>query len=100
MSILALHRACMIAVFGLCAALTAIGANDADIRQKPFTVVLDAGHGGKDFGLYLKKARGCYFKAGTRKLREDGISYPHHHGRFCMEEAGLKTGVAVWQCQS
>ena len=50
MSILALHRACMIAVFGLCAALTAIGANDADIRQKPFTVVLDAGHGGKDYG--------------------------------------------------
>lgn len=52
--------------------------------------------GGEDFSLYLRKARGCYFKVGTRKLREDGISYPHHHGRFCMEEAGLKTGVAAW----
>lgn len=52
--------------------------------------------GGEDFSLYLTKTRGCYFKVGTKKLREDGINYPHHHARFCMDEAGLKYGVAAW----
>ena len=52
--------------------------------------------GGEDFSLYLTKTKGCYFKIGTRKYREDGVNYPHHHARFYMDEAGLKTGVLAW----
>ncbi len=51
--------------------------------------------GGEDFSRYLEKARGCYFKIGTRGLR-DGVEYPHHHSRFCLNEDGLKYGVEAW----
>lgn len=51
--------------------------------------------GGEDFSRYLTKCRGCYFKIGTKALR-DGQVYPHHHARFCLNEAGLRYGVQAW----
>jgi len=51
--------------------------------------------GGEDFSCYLEKTRGCYFKVGTKGLR-DGVCYPHHHARFLINEDGLKYGVQAW----
>lgn len=51
--------------------------------------------GGEDFSRYLTKCRGCYFKIGTKAVR-DGVVYPHHHARFCLNEAGLRYGVQAW----
>ncbi len=51
--------------------------------------------GGEDFSCYLTRTRGCYFKIGTRGLR-DGVEYPHHHCRFFLNEAGLRYGVEAW----
>lgn len=51
--------------------------------------------GGEDFSRYLTKCRGCYFKIGTKAVR-DGQVYPHHHARFCLNEAGLRYGVQAW----
>lgn len=51
--------------------------------------------GGEDFSAYLRKCPGCYFKVGTQIFR-DGVSYPHHHCRFDIDESGLKYGVEAW----
>lgn len=52
--------------------------------------------GGEDFYHYLQICnQSCYFQIGTRGLR-DGIEYPHHHSRFCLNESGLRYGVQAW----
>ena len=52
--------------------------------------------GGEDFCNYLAKCKNsCYFQIGTKGLG-DGVEYPHHHPRFCLNEAGLRYGVQAW----
>ena len=48
--------------------------------------------GGEDFSAFLQKAPGAFFfiGAGNEQL---GITYPHHHPRFTVDEDALAIGV-------
>ncbi len=48
--------------------------------------------GGEDFSAYLEKAPGAFFWVGAG--HEDAI--PHHHPRFTIDEAALRSGIAVF----
>lgn len=50
--------------------------------------------GGDDMALWLEAAPGCYFFVGARN-EDAGISYPHHHPRFDIDEAALPIAVEV-----
>lgn len=43
--------------------------------------------GGDDMALWLERAPGAYFFVGSRG--SDASAYPHHHGRFDLDEAAL-----------
>ncbi len=48
--------------------------------------------GGEDFSAYLEKAPGAFFWVGAGS--EDAVS--HHHPRFTIDEAALRSGMAVF----
>ena len=48
--------------------------------------------GGEDFSAYLEKAPGAFFFIGAGNERA-GITYPHHHPRFTVDEDALAIGV-------
>ncbi|MGG3470622.1 M20 family metallopeptidase [Neobacillus pocheonensis] len=48
--------------------------------------------GGEDFSAFMEKAPGCYFYVGAGN-EEQGITYPHHHARFTIDEDALEIGV-------
>jgi amidohydrolase len=48
--------------------------------------------GGEDFSAYLEKAPGAFFWVGAG--HEDAV--PHHHPRFTIDEAALRSGIAVF----
>lgn len=50
--------------------------------------------GGEDFSAYLTKVPGAYFNVGARN-EEVGITAPHHHPKFSVDEASLVTGVQM-----
>ena len=48
--------------------------------------------GGEDMSLYLEKVPGCFAFVGLRNDRR-GITFPHHHPRFDMDEECLAVGT-------
>ena len=50
--------------------------------------------GSEDFSYYLQKVPGSFVFFGT-KSAEKGITYPHHHPRFDIDEDVLPTGAAL-----
>jgi amidohydrolase len=48
--------------------------------------------GGEDFSAYLEKAPGAFFWIGAG--HENAV--PHHHPRFTIDEAALRSGIAVF----
>lgn len=51
--------------------------------------------GGEDFSAFQQKAPGCYFYVGAGN-EEKGITYPHHHERFTIDEDALEIGVKTF----
>ncbi|MFJ5716410.1 M20 family metallopeptidase [Neobacillus sp. NPDC093127] len=51
--------------------------------------------GGEDFSAFMEKAPGCYFYVGAGN-EELGITYPHHHERFTVDEDALEIGVKTF----
>ncbi|MFP5113074.1 M20 family metallopeptidase [Bacillaceae bacterium C204] len=51
--------------------------------------------GGEDFSAFMEKAPGCYFYVGAGN-EEQGITYPHHHERFTIDEEALEIGVKTF----
>jgi amidohydrolase len=51
--------------------------------------------GGEDFSAYQQKAPGAFFYVGAGN-KEKGITYPHHHARFDVDEAALEIGVKTF----
>ncbi|MDN4524850.1 M20 family metallopeptidase [Fictibacillus fluitans] len=50
---------------------------------------------GEDFSAFLQQTDGCFFFTGARN-EEKGITYPHHHARFTIDEDALERGVAMF----
>lgn len=51
--------------------------------------------GGEDFSAYLTKAPGTFVLIGAGNV-EKGITAPHHHPKFMVDEAALEHGVKVY----
>jgi amidohydrolase len=51
--------------------------------------------GGEDCSAFMEKAPGCYFYVGAGN-EEKGITYPHHHERFTIDEDALEIGVKTF----
>jgi amidohydrolase len=49
--------------------------------------------GAEDFSFFAEKVPATYFVLGCRG--DGGSAFPHHHGRFDMDEAALATGVRI-----
>lgn len=50
--------------------------------------------GGEDFAFYLEKAKGAFLGLGIYN-EEKGITYPHHHPKFDVDESVLWKGTAI-----
>jgi amidohydrolase len=50
---------------------------------------------GEDFSVYLAEIPGCFAFIGCGNVKE-GISYPHHHPRFDMDERALGYGTEMF----
>jgi amidohydrolase len=57
------------------------------IEPEPLTV-------GDDIGLFLRRVPGCYFLLGAGN-DEAGITAPHHHPNFDIDERCLPIGAEV-----
>ena len=53
--------------------------------------------GSEDFSAFQREAPGCFLSLGARN-EEKGITYPHHHPRFTIDEDALPIGVKVFVC--
>ncbi|SNT01535.1 amidohydrolase [Anaerovirgula multivorans] len=51
--------------------------------------------GGEDFAMYLEKTPGIIAFVGARN-EEKAANYPHHHGRFNIDEDALEIGAALY----
>jgi amidohydrolase len=51
--------------------------------------------GGEDFSAFQQKAPGCFFYVGAGN-KDKGITYPHHHPRFTIDEDALEIGVKMF----
>lgn len=51
--------------------------------------------GGEDFSAFQQKAPGAFFYVGAGNA-EKGITYPHHHARFTVDEEALEIGVKTF----
>ncbi|ALC90794.1 N-acyl-L-amino acid amidohydrolase [Bacillus sp. FJAT-18017] len=51
--------------------------------------------GGEDFSAFQQKAPGAFFYVGAGN-EEKGITYPHHHARFTIDEDALEIGVKMF----
>lgn len=51
--------------------------------------------GGEDFSAFQQKAPGAFFYVGAGN-EEKGITYPHHHARFTIDEDSLEVGVKMF----
>ncbi len=49
--------------------------------------------GAEDFSFFAERVPACYFVIGSNGSAES--SFPHHHGRFDIDEAALETGVRI-----
>lgn len=50
--------------------------------------------GGEDFSYFALERPGCFFMVGVRN-EERGITWPHHHPRFDLDEDGMEAGIAT-----
>ncbi|MFC7392430.1 M20 family metallopeptidase [Scopulibacillus cellulosilyticus] len=50
---------------------------------------------GEDFSAYQQAAPGTFFYVGAGN-KEKGITYPHHHARFTIDEDALEKGVNIF----
>ena len=53
--------------------------------------------GSEDFSAFQREAPGSFFSVGARN-EEKGITYPHHHPRFTIDEDALPVGVKMFVC--
>ena len=53
--------------------------------------------GSEDFSAFQREAPGSFFSVGARN-EEKGITYPHHHPRFTIDEDALPIGVKMFVC--
>jgi amidohydrolase len=53
--------------------------------------------GSEDFSAFQKEAPGSFFSVGARN-EEKGITHPHHHPRFTIDEDALTIGVKMFVC--
>jgi len=51
--------------------------------------------GGEDFSAYLTKAPGTFILIGAGNV-EEGVTAPHHHPRFTVDERALDHGVELY----
>lgn len=51
--------------------------------------------GGEDFSAYSQKVPSCFVLVGAGN-EEKGITYPHHHPRFTLDEDALEDGVTLF----
>jgi amidohydrolase len=51
--------------------------------------------GGEDFSAYLQNTPGTFFFVGAGN-KEKGLSYPHHHPQFNIDEEGMINGVRIF----
>ncbi|MHA6261500.1 M20 family metallopeptidase [Sporosarcina sp. CAU 1771] len=49
----------------------------------------------EDFSAFQQKAPGCFFLIGAGN-QEKGITYPHHHPKFELDEDALNIGVEIF----
>ncbi|MED1722153.1 M20 family metallopeptidase [Brevibacillus parabrevis] len=80
--------------------------NDAEVTRLMEEVVVEAlgeewvehmrpTMGGEDFSAFQQKAPGCFFYVAAGN-KEKGITYPHHHPRFTIDEDALEIGVKMF----
>ena len=70
------------------AAVATVGENLVDSDEQVLT------SGSDDMAFFLDAAPGCYFIVGTRN-EQKGVTYPHHHPRFNVDEDSLPVAVEV-----
>lgn len=58
------------------------------------TIHISPSMGAEDFAYYLHKVPGTYFFTGAGN-EEKGITYPHHHGRFDIDEQAMLIAAKV-----
>lgn len=66
-------------------AIKAIGDDKVQILEKPILA-------GEDFAYYLEEVKGAYVLL-RNPLHVEGIAYPHHNGRFGLNEEHFIKGV-------
>jgi len=49
--------------------------------------------GAEDFSFFAERVPACYFVIGSGG--DERTRYPHHHGKFDLDEAALETGVKI-----
>lgn len=62
--------------------------SDALLGQNPMMI-------SEDFSRYQQEAPGCFFLIGAGNAQK-GITYPHHHPRFDIDEEALNIGVKLF----
>jgi amidohydrolase len=67
------------------AAIKIMGAHNIDERRTMAS---------EDMGFILEEVPGCYFFVGASN-EEQGLTYPHHHPRFDIDERAMIHGVAI-----
>ncbi|MGG3574188.1 M20 family metallopeptidase [Bacillus gobiensis] len=50
---------------------------------------------GEDFSAYQQVAKGAFFYVGAGNVQK-GITFPHHHERFAIDEDALEKGVSLF----
>ncbi len=66
----------------------------ADLMESNKILEIKPLMGSEDFSHYLQKVPGSFVFLGTRN-EEKGITYPHHHPRFDIDEEALPFGAAL-----
>ena len=66
-------------------AINALGEENVQVLQKPILA-------GEDFAYYLEEKKGAYVFL-RNPLYVDGIAYPHHNGKFGLNEEYFINGV-------
>ena len=59
------------------------------------TLIMDPSMGGEDFAFYTQEIKGALLTLGTQN-EEKGITFPHHHPKFRVDEEILWKGTAVY----
>lgn len=65
-----------------------IFGEEALISERPMMI-------SEDFSAYQQKAPGCFFLIGAGNKKK-GITYPHHHPKFSLDEDSLEIGVKTF----